>query len=363
MNIGKIRNCFYKVGITNIEVYISNEITNLPLIYKNSYEIFECHFHDFNLLMKIIVLKDSNKSIFNIREFAAHYGYLRENLKVQIVMGLDNLSNFHKEQLINAKIPFILFSTNNLYMPFLGMMLSGENISENKNFYSKPFTTIEQKIFLMIMYFPLKKTNCIEPTWLVKNSEISKPSIYRMLDKLNRDRIFVNNNLNTYKNWNLKLNKAELWEKYKHLLTSPVVERIYFNFKLIDKLKETYNIYLGGVTALSKYTNLADDNTKIYVASYKDFRKITNFVNSVTNLYINNNEESFLDNYCELQFWKYEPLTIRRSKEKKDNFMIVDPLSLYLGIEKEHDSRIDSELDYLLLQVINGETERFNEPI
>jgi hypothetical protein len=51
----------------------------------------------------------------------------------------------------------------------------------------------------------------------------------------------------------------------------------------------------------------------------------------------------FEGKYC-LEIWKYDPMLLINNLEKND---LVDPLSLYLSLQNNHDERIKMELDKL----------------
>jgi len=87
---------------------------------------------------------------------------------------------------------------------------------------------------------------------------------------------------------------------------------------------------------LANYTIINPENTVYYATDSRSF-KIMKENNDLIGL------NKFEGKYC-LEIWKYDPMLLISNLEKND---LVDPLSLYLSLQNNHDERIKMELDKL----------------
>lgn len=112
----------------------------------------------------------------------------------------------------------------------------------------------------------------------------------------------------------------ELWETAKPLMTSPIKRTVF-----CDALPSG-EYPAAGISALSSFSNLADDDTPtvaVYAGKFRD----TNFEG------VNGFDGAF-----KVEVWKYPPIG-------KDT---VDKLSLYLSLEDDQDPRVHKEVEFML---------------
>lgn len=109
----------------------------------------------------------------------------------------------------------------------------------------------------------------------------------------------------------------ELWETAKPFMSSPVKKTVF-----CDALPSGH-YPAAGISALSSYSNLADDDTPtvaVYAGHFKDvdFDGLNDF-----------------DGNFKMEIWKYPPIG-------ED---VVDRLSLYLSLEEDQDPRVHKEIE------------------
>ena len=109
----------------------------------------------------------------------------------------------------------------------------------------------------------------------------------------------------------------ELWETAKPFMSSPVKKTVF-----CDALPSGH-YPTAGISALSSYSNLADDDTPT-VAVYAGHFRDVDF----------NGLNDFDGNY-KMEIWKYPPI--------EEN--VVDRLSLYLSLEEDLDPRVHKEIE------------------
>lgn len=112
----------------------------------------------------------------------------------------------------------------------------------------------------------------------------------------------------------------ELWETAKPLMTSPIKRTVF-----CDALPSG-EYPAAGISALSSFSNIADDDTPtvaVYAGKFRDtdFEGVNGF-----------------DGAFKVEVWKYPPIG-------KDT---VDKLSLYLSLEDDQDPRVHKEVEFML---------------
>jgi hypothetical protein len=120
-----------------------------------------------------------------------------------------------------------------------------------------------------------------------------------------------------------------LWDNAKPLLSSPV-KRIHW----IRWGRHRPNAVASGITAMSKYTMLADESIPTFAMNGKDV------VEALTKGEIVGCPDRE-DAEGRLEAWKYDP----RIVAKNDT---VDPFSLYLTLQHSADERVQKELEVLI---------------
>ncbi len=122
---------------------------------------------------------------------------------------------------------------------------------------------------------------------------------------------------------------AETWEHAKPLLRSPVKRRVWAH--PIPKLKLPH-VRLAGLSALARYSMLAEPQWPIYAVSPAQWKAATQA--GVETL------PEQLAGACEWQLWHYNPALVPDSAT-------VDPLSLTLSLQDETDERVQLALGEL----------------
>ena len=121
---------------------------------------------------------------------------------------------------------------------------------------------------------------------------------------------------------------ASLYEMAQPYLVNPV-KAVYF----CDALPENHNMLLAGVSALSRYTMLNDDETTTYAIDFPTFNSHKyefRFLNPIEGKY-------------RIEVWNYRP--IRSEKET------VDKLSLALSMDDTDDPRIEKERKSMMMDL------------
>jgi len=127
-------------------------------------------------------------------------------------------------------------------------------------------------------------------------------------------------------------NKKDLWENARKFLRNPVKKHLW--------VKSFINEPLGvkaGLTALARYSALAEPANPVFAMTSKKWKKIKNR-NGVLELTITE-PDAF-----ELEIWSYSPRLF-----EKDN--VVDRFSLYLSLQANDDERVESALEKMMEKI------------
>ena len=119
--------------------------------------------------------------------------------------------------------------------------------------------------------------------------------------------------------------KKQLWLKALPFMQSPVKDEFFTENK-----PDNPSFIISGLTALSKYSLIADDNTVNYAIDEIKFKELRK---NKTLQELNKYEGQY-----SIEVWKYSPAMFAKNK-------IVDFLSLYLIFNKESDERIQIALE------------------
>lgn len=149
---------------------------------------------------------------------------------------------------------------------------------------------------------------------------VSYPNANRAFRWL-KDREFITLTGDKTKRISFNRERKALWKAIKPHLVNPV-ERTVFTDETLDDAP------ISGISALSKYTLLNDEERKTYAVSKERFRKLTV-----------STDKDFGANCIEI--WKYNPGYLSANG-------IVDKISLFLALKDNEDERIQIELESMI---------------
>ena len=128
--------------------------------------------------------------------------------------------------------------------------------------------------------------------------------------------------------------KGKLWmmAKEQSIFINPVLKRVY-----VDEIPQNINLLYTNDNALTEYTDINPARQEYYAIEKSIFQALKK-----TKALIN--ENNYEGRYC-IEVWKYDPLTI--NKLLFDNTQIVDPLSLLLCYNDNHDERVEMAMEQI----------------
>jgi len=300
----------------------------LPLYISEMYRLHQAKL--FNIEFLLIDCKDNEN--FSIFQLDKHISLTKESLNKKVVLLVENMSSLNRKRLIAKGINFIV--------PGKQMFLPDFLIDLNERFRPPRSLTKTEKLLpsaqFILLYFILHWTDKIIleensfTQWAAKTG-YTKMAITNAAESLVRNNLCVASGT---KEKYLKITKErnELWQSALPFFENPVLKKIF-----IDELPETVGLLKSNESALPEYSDM-NPSQQNYFAVVKDV-----FYNLMKSGQLKNPNEQE-GQYC-IELWKYNPQILVSGISAQNN---VDPLSLYLSLQENHDERIESALEQII---------------
>ncbi|MBO5450950.1 MAG: hypothetical protein J6A11_05330 [Lachnospiraceae bacterium] len=287
----------------------------LPLMYKGNYNLYS-------------VFQDGIEWIIAQPKVELRLNRMRyDRNQIEKVSGLNcalfftKLNYYSKDTMMNEGIPFII-ADKQMFLPFLGMVLSEKNDRKLKPVHTISFLT--QKLLLCALY---EKWQEMTVTKIAERFGVSKMSISRCMDEIEYLDIDILNVSEKTRKVSVNEEPKILWEKIKPILRNPVIAR----FQLAEDIELKKR---AGISALCEYSMLSDNHYPTYGITKKELQE----TNLKSLRQISKGEEIG----CEV-------LELGYFIDFHDK-QVQDPLSVLLSISEEdvQDERVESCIDEML---------------
>lgn len=287
----------------------------LPLMYKGNYNLYS-------------VFQDGIEWIIAQPKVELRLNRMRyDRNQIEKVSGLNcalfftKLNYYSKDTMMNEGIPFII-ADKQMFLPFLGMVLSEKNDRKLKPVHTISFLT--QKLLLCALY---EKWQKMTVTKIAERFGVSKMSISRCMDEIEYLDIDILNVSGKTRKISVEEEPKILWEKIKPILRNPVIAR----FQLAEDIELKKR---AGISALCEYSMLSDNHYPTYGITKKELQE----TNLKSLRQISKGEEIG----CEV-------LELGYFIDFHDK-QVQDPLSVLLSMSEEEvqDERVESCIDEML---------------
>lgn len=309
------------LGITP-KVRLWPGVGKLPYFLQDAFEIRELKLLDRQILLAID--KQPNKlGLANVR---GQVNKLRQLTGIPVVYVAGALASYERKRLVEQKIPFMV-PGNQLYVPDLGIDLR-EYFRQRP---AAPDTALSPATQAMLIAVLLRKPWRAEwqPAEVVNALGYTAMTLSRAVKELTTAGIATLRTEGRARWLQMESTAPETWERAKPLLRSPIRRR--FWAQAIPKWKPPH-VRLAGLSALARYSLLAEPQSPIYAISPAQWK-------AATQARIETVPEQ-LPGACEWELWRYNPALVPGSET-------VDPLSLTLSLQGNTDERVQLALDEL----------------
>lgn len=271
----------------------------------------------------LFVKPKQNTAIINTLK--KHLAVIQKQCNMPIVLEPDTLTRQKRKSFIENRISFVV-ENKQIYLPFLGIALQesfDNEISSVKNL--EELLPSAQMILFSFIYQKCKPLYLSEIT---KKSNLSAMSVTRAANQLIGFKLLNVKTEGRLKILYSELSPKELFFKAKPYFTNPVRKTVYINKSQVEN-----DMFLSGLSALSKMTMLNPTSVDVYgtLAPIKDKEFSETLYDT--------------DKQCKLEFWKYNPMPVSNEK-------CADILSLAVCFDNSNDERVQTEIEKILKEKV-----------
>ncbi|MYV06418.1 hypothetical protein [Furfurilactobacillus milii] len=298
----------------------------------------------------------------DVSQQASQLSLIAERNQVQVILLCQGLTASERRLLVQQGISFIS-SEGEYFLPFLGAHFFPSKQKQD----AEKLTKTGSFLLSILMYAVasgriygdgrtsefFSGTPLMDLLWRASGIE-TRSKFNRAMQSLEQFNIIQSNGAQTHKKYVLEVPEYGLYSAYSDLMVSPVEATYYFQERDIQAVLKTdvqhhlqpgeKGISWGGLTALSKITDLADASMPTYAMEASLFNQfMTPELKKMRVLRSTGN--------IAVQKWNCSPTTI--SGEFGFNSRIPDPINLSLSIGVARDERIIIAQEKILSQALH----------
>ncbi len=298
------------------------ETANVPVYLVELYDLFRLKI--FNRELVLAVAKGHDEG-FTPAEYAAHTKQLRDSLEENIALVLFHVTAYQRSRLIKKGVAFIV-PERQLFLPQI--------LVDLRDYFPRrkppPRNTLSYPAQLVVLYHLLKMP--IDPyslRELAKRIGYSAMTLSNVADELSGLDLCKERTSGRTRNLQFILPGRKLWEEVLPRLRTPV-----HTYRWICDIPPHIIAIKAGITALSAYTQIADDLIPTYVIRDREYRKLLETGDIVG---CHGPDEA----KAKIEVWFYTPELLAADYR-------VDRLSLYITLRNSSDERVIKALRQIL---------------
>lgn len=287
--------------------------SRLPLFFKGSYSLFQVTSGG----VEWLAMKP--KTDVRLNQLRRDRSYLEKQQDRNVAVFLESASLYSKDKMVEEGIPFVVCN-DTIYLPFLGVLLSQKKRSLRP---IQQLSFLSQHLLLLGLY---EGYDHVSVTTLAKHLNVSKMAISKCFDEMEYLNLGVVNSGARRRTVSIPKGSQKTWQQLRPFLRNPVIKV----FTLKDDIKLPQK---AGISALSEYSMLSDNNYPTYAVAKKDLAS-----SGVRTAKQAGRDDDVGCQVFELAYFE---------DCLKEN--IQDPLSTVLSIEEEMlDARVEECIDEML---------------
>ena len=230
----------------------------LPLYLSKSYELCILTIYGFQCLLARPI---EPTNLTALRKQCLH---LKKLTGLECVLCLQEARIYTKEKMLSEGIPFII-AGQQIYMPFLGVALASNRKVDVSHVDRISFSS--QKLLLTAIYDDWKKITLTEAASALCVSKMTVTRCFNEIQSLGLSLVQSGHKLRYFSRQN---SRRALWESVRPHLRNPVIRQ-----HRLEESIEHRSFRLGGMSAISHYSMLSDNNYMTYGVT-KDTAKSIN---------------------------------------------------------------------------------------
>lgn len=226
---------------------------------------------------------------------------------------------------IRNSIPFVS-GNKQVYLPFLGVVLSNEDFTDSKHFDTQRMMPATQLLFLYVFYN--QKERFFLKSKVAEKLNLTKTSMTRASEQLIGMRLITQQKVGREYRMTPVAYGSALYEMAKDLLINPVADEFYIDSEQLNSKR-----FLAGESALSECSMLNPPEIPCFALCKED-----DSARSFKRLDIRWERPV---NPAKIQLWKYDPALFA-----KDD--LIDKVSMICSFKGVFDERIESEINEIV---------------
>jgi hypothetical protein len=298
-------------------------VRTLPYFLQDAFELHELKIRDLSILLAV----NRRAKALRLTAVRGQVDKLKSLVNRTVVYVTDALASYERKRLIEQKVPFIV-PGNQLYLPDLGVDLR-EYFRQKTQSSEHVLSPATQAILIKALLH--KSTQTIwHPAATAAEFGYTPMTLSRVVKELTTAGIATVQRKGKERWLHMNHPPAETWHVTKPLLRSPVKRSVWI--LRTAKLHPEQRLPLAGLSALARYSQLAEPALSVYAVDYAKWKVLAQ--GGLPTL-----PESQAGSF-QLQVWNYTPTPIPDNK-------IVDLLSLSLSLQNDSDERVQGALEEL----------------
>lgn len=291
---------------------------SLPFYIREMYKLKKTHLYN----REVIILEQKEEANLTPHQYLKQITLIQQTFGLPTILVLEQLEAYNRKRLLEKQVAFII-PGKQMFIPQLLI-----DLKEFQLLIKKKNERLQPAAQCLLLYHLLKgNISDINFKMIAQKLNYAQITITRAVSNL-RDFDLCNIEGTKEKKINFQDDKRRIWETALPYLQTPVKRKVYTNEIIKKDL-----VCESGITALTHYTNIADNNKVCYAISGSNY-----------NLLIKNKKINLTNKFDEdlcLEIWKYSPNILSNNK-------VVDPFSLYLIFKNNDDERIQIEIEKMM---------------
>jgi hypothetical protein len=297
-------------------------VAKLPYFLHDAFEVRELTLLGRQILLAI----DRQPYMLGLASIRRQMDTLRHRAGLPVVYVTGALASYERKRLIEQKVAFIV-PGNQLYLPDLGIDLR-EYFRRSPDAPGGALSPATQAMLIAVLLRGPWHAEW-QPAEVAKGLGYSAMTLSRAVKELTATGIASLHTEGRARWLRMERTAAETWETAKPMLRSPSKRRFWAKPTPDGSAP---NIRLAGLSALARYSMLAELEWQVYAVSPAQWKATTRAGIAIL--------PEHLPGACEWELWHYSPALVPDSDT-------VDPLSLTLSLQGNSDERILLALDEL----------------
>lgn len=308
---------------TQIRPMDKYKIERLPLFASVSYDVFEAEV----LGQQLAFIHYPVSEAVQPSKLQKECRMMETALGMPIAFVFERLEIYARNKLLELRIPFVV-PYKQLYLPFLAISFNERN-DRPRNERDKLTPASQCMLLYHLQVANLQGKNFKEISDILGYSAMTITRAAQQLEAFD----LVKTERKGEKEIKFEKKGQLLWDAAAKYLITPIKMT-----KFIDKLPQNVMFFEAGERAMPYFSNLATGERLTYATSWDEFRVYKKHIQD------NKGEFASFEGQIKLEIWHYNPGLLSTRA-------VVDPLSLYLSMQKEKD---DERIEIALEELINN---------